>query len=183
LKAHLDEVATMEKATKPDHPDVAKVLMTLAGFYVERNRTADAWPVADRAREIVEKSAPLLVANAYEMLAVVRAAEKRYPEAEQLLQKAIAVDAKTPSDRAQMGERIGKLGDIYRDAGKPDLAVASYESAVAYWVKEADKPDKLAFAQYALAQAIANKDPARAAELRTAAGNTLDKLGLAKPHD
>jgi tetratricopeptide (TPR) repeat protein len=110
--AYRREISIRVKAQGEEHPDVAETLLELASHHLAHKNFAEAWAEADRARVIAEKAAPATIANSYETLADVRLAEHQDAEAASWLERAIAVDAKSPSDDDRAAQRRKKLEDL-----------------------------------------------------------------------
>jgi tetratricopeptide (TPR) repeat protein len=146
----------------------------LAKFFVGRKRLREAAAEAERAKQIAEKSAPTALANALAALADVRRAERRPAEAAQLLVRAVAADVKSPpADKTDASGHLCSLVEVYGEAGKLDLATATYARALALWDKDTEADGERGLIRFSLAKAIAAKDRTRATGLATTARQEL----------
>jgi serine/threonine-protein kinase len=166
-------LAIQNKIHGPGDSHVADAHLDLSKFFVARKRMHEAWAEAERARQIAEKSAPTELANSLAALAEVRRTERRHAEAAQLLVQAVAVDAKSPGDKSAASARLRSLAEVYAEAGKLDLAIATYERALAFWDKDPDASGERGEIRFSFAKAIAAKDGTRAIELAKTAREEL----------
>jgi tetratricopeptide (TPR) repeat protein len=133
----------------------------------------EAWAEAESARKIAEKSAPTQLASSLAALADVRRAERRRDAAAQLLVQAVAIDVKSPGDKSAASARLRSLAEVYAEAGKLALAIATYERALAFWDKDPDASGERGEIRFSFAKAIAAKDRTRATELAKTAREEL----------
>jgi tetratricopeptide (TPR) repeat protein len=166
-------LAIQEKIHGPADSHVANAHLDLSKFFVARKRMDEAWAEAARAREIAEKSAPTELANSLAALADVRRTERRHDDAAQLLVQAVAVDGTSPDDKSAASTRLRSLAEVYAEAGNLDLAIATYERALAFWDADPDASGERGQVRFSFAKAIAARDRTRAAELARTAREEL----------
>ena len=179
IAAYKHEIAIREKSQKADHPEVAVALMSLAELYTAMHRVGDAWAAADGSRAIAEKTAPEQIANTYETLAKVRMEEKRYSDAIGLLDHAIDLDVKAPSDRDRANERLGVMGDLQLAAGHADKAAHAYQQALATHATETGDVARVVRGRlhFGLARALLASDKIAAIAAATEARDEVDAAG------
>ena len=90
-----------------------------------------------------------------------------------MLVQAVAIDVKSPGDKSDASARMRSLGEVYAEAGKLDLAIATYERALAFWDNDPDAAGERGQVRFSFAKAIAAKDRARATELAKTAREEL----------
>jgi tetratricopeptide (TPR) repeat protein len=180
LGRHAEALAALQRVLAikikihgPADPHVADAHVDLSKFFVGRKRMREAWAEAEAARKIAEKSAPTQLASSLAALADVRRKQRRPAEAAQLLVQAAAADVKTPGDKSDASARLRSLAEVYAEAGKLDLAIATCERALALWDKDPDASGERGLIRFSFAKAIAAKDRARATELAKTAREEL----------
>jgi tetratricopeptide (TPR) repeat protein len=113
----------LESNAGPDHPDVANVLLCLAGVHEDRAEYSAAEPRYRRAVRILNQAAEetsdrdvqRLRMQAIGGLAGVCRALGRYGEAEPLLKQAIAIAKRTfGDDDAEVAGAMNDLGVLYK---------------------------------------------------------------------
>jgi tetratricopeptide (TPR) repeat protein len=166
-------LAIQSKIHGPADGHVADAHLDLSKLFLARKRMREAWAEAESARKIAEKSAPTELASSLAALAEVRRTERRRDAAVRLLVQAVAIDVKSPGDRSAASARLRSLAEVYAEAGKLDLAIATYERALAFWDKDPDASGERGEIRFSFAKAIAAKDRARATELAKTAREEL----------
>jgi tetratricopeptide (TPR) repeat protein len=123
-----DALARLEKFLGPDHPDVAAVLTSEAGALLHLGRLEEAETVARRALAIrlakfPETSVPVALTRL--RLGQILTAQKRYPQADELLRKAAeSLAAAGPGAASYAQNAIKARVALYQAWGKPAEAAA-----------------------------------------------------------
>ncbi|HWM84631.1 MAG TPA: tetratricopeptide repeat protein, partial [Kofleriaceae bacterium] len=187
LRAYSRSLAITVKAHGTDHVDVAEHLMPVAHMHLKRRDYATAWKLYERARVIEEKRGGAWIGEAYDGLARVRRAQKRYRDATRLLRRGIATHSTAPGSQLHHGKRMRILGEVYLDWRRPDRARVELERALAFWADAAGhKPveaviEERAEARFALARALWHRRGTRSRALAVARTARDELAGAGQP--
>jgi serine/threonine protein kinase/tetratricopeptide (TPR) repeat protein len=134
-----------QKATQLE-PDVNAPLENAGGILVQQGKYSDAVPYLEKALKIEPDS------GAYSNLGTAYLFLKRFPEASQAFEKALALN---PNDMVM----AVNLGDAYRGSGQAEKAQVTYQQAISIGYKElqTNSSDAEVMAEMALAYAKIGK--------------------------
>jgi len=171
-----------ERECGPDHPDVANVLLCLAGIREETGDLAAAESLGRRAADILEgmertddggSDVPRLRVQVLGALAGALRNQGRYGEAEPLLRRALALcERDLGADDLQTAALLNDLGMLHKYQGRYDEAELLYRRALDV-VDAAVGPDDLEAAS--LYHNLGGLEHARG---RAALGEPLARWGL-----
>jgi tetratricopeptide (TPR) repeat protein len=140
------------------HPDVAASETNLAIVLAEMDRCTEALPIAQDAIAILEQSGGgggLAFANNLQTLADVLIRVGRLDEAEQVLQRALAIERDSGEDTVALAMTLASRAELLLLRRRPDqaVAVANQALAVEQRLDERD-PIRLATTSFVLGRAL-----------------------------
>lgn len=156
LPLHERALAIFERLHPPDSPDLALVRNNYANGLAALGRHAEARPQFERALQVLEATLGQghpNVGNVLQGLAVTQLALGERAAAERNSRRALAVWEKTLGpDHPQIVGALNMLGELDRQAGRLDAAIATLERSVA--VAQGSPPELVAAARASLARAV-----------------------------
>lgn len=140
-----EELARVEKAKGPDHPETASALNGLALYYLGLGDYGRAEPLLVRALAIRERSLgpdDLDVATSLNNLALCHADMGDYARAEPLYTRALAIrEKKLEKDHPDIAASLNNLATLYQALGDLNRAGAFYSRAIQSWEKSLGPED------------------------------------------
>ena len=168
-------LAIRRAASGPRHPELAGDLLLMSAIRLEQGQRAQAWSEAGRAHAIASAAGdPSLVADALEAMALVRLAERRYPEAVALAERALKGGEEGEESVDQRGGRLRLVAGMNLEARRFGAARVAYDREREHWERSQPESVNLAGALIGAARAEAGRgEHAAAAELAERALATL----------
>ncbi len=127
-------IGILETLHGADHPQIAKLLVTLGGVLIQAERPADAVPVLERSIRIraafLGEDHPSL-AGGMQNLGTAYRLVGRLEDAERLVTKALAIARARPESAYMITASLSSLGTLAYMRGHPEQSIPYYEEALA----------------------------------------------------